>query len=87
MNLAHVTSNFVLFSGSLTLVLIISWKLSIIIFLIFIPLSFGAYFIGNKLKYFSQMMQEEKAAFSVVAEESVSNIRTVKAFATENLEL
>ena len=65
---------------------ILSWKLTLLA-LIVLPLVFGfIWFIGKKLRKYSERSQERMADVNSVLEESVSNVRIVQAFSMENFE-
>ncbi|MFH2035861.1 MAG: ABC transporter ATP-binding protein [Candidatus Zixiibacteriota bacterium] len=73
-----------LFSSYLIL---LSWKLTILAALV-LPLVFGfIYWIGKKLRRYSGRSQARMADVNSVLEESVSNIRIVKAYAMEQFEI
>jgi len=75
-------SVFVFFS----FLVIISWKLTLISLFI-MPVVFGfIWFIGKKLRKYSRRTQERMADVNSVLEESVNNIRIVKAFSMEKFE-
>jgi len=71
----------------LTLFLILlSWKLTILALLV-LPLVFGfIYWMGKKLRRYSARSQEKMADVNSILEETVSNIRIVKAYAMEKFE-
>lgn len=72
--------------GGVVMMLFLSIKLSLVV-LVLLPLSIvGAYFWGKRLRAFSKSMQEELAEASVVAEESLGSIRTVRMFAGSHYE-
>ena len=87
MNIARFVQNIILISASLFFLFYISWKLCLALFITIIPLLLGGVVVTSKLKFISENMQEERANFSVVAEESFSNIKTVKSFANEHHEI
>ncbi|MDH4156439.1 MAG: ABC transporter ATP-binding protein/permease [candidate division Zixibacteria bacterium] len=66
---------------------ILSWKLTLISLFI-LPVVFGfVWFIGKKLRKYSERTQERMADVNSVLEESINNIRIVKAFSMENFEI
>ncbi len=66
--------------------LILSWKLTLLS-LVIMPLVFGfIWFIGKKLRKYSERTQERMADVNTVLEETTSNIRIVKAFSMEKFE-
>lgn len=67
--------------------IILSWKLTLIAMIV-MPLVFGfIWFIGKKLRKYSQRAQEKMSDVNSVLEESVNNTRIVKAFSMENFEI
>ncbi len=67
--------------------LILSWKLTLITMII-LPVVFGfIWFIGKKLRKYSERSQEKMSDVNSVLEEAVNNVRIVKAFSMENFEI
>jgi subfamily B ATP-binding cassette protein MsbA len=67
--------------------LLLSWKLTLLAALV-LPLVFGfIYLMGKKLRKYSARSQERMADVNSVLEETVSNIRIVKAYAMEKFEI
>lgn len=66
--------------------LILSWKLTLLS-LVIMPVVFGfIWFIGKKLRKYSERSQERMADVNTILEEATSNIRIVKAFSMEKFE-
>jgi ABC-type multidrug transport system fused ATPase/permease subunit len=65
---------------------IISWKMTLFTFGIMLPGMTVGPIYGRTMKKLQKLISDTKADSSAVAEEAFSNIRTVKAFATEDLE-
>jgi subfamily B ATP-binding cassette protein MsbA len=66
---------------------ILSWKLTLLSMVI-MPAVFGfIWFTGKKLRQYSERSQKRMADVNSVLEESVSNIRIVKAFSMEKFEI
>jgi ABC-type multidrug transport system fused ATPase/permease subunit len=65
---------------------LISWKMSLFTLGVMLPTTIAAPVYGKFVKRIRKEISDAKAAASNVAEEAVSNIRTVKAFATEEIE-
>jgi len=71
----------------LSLMVIFSWKLTLIVLVLF-PLSgWVLSTMGNKLKQDSERMQERMADITSVLSETIYGIRVVKAFAMEKFEI
>ncbi|MEW6412291.1 MAG: ABC transporter ATP-binding protein [Candidatus Zixiibacteriota bacterium] len=65
---------------------ILSWKLTLLAMVI-LPVVFGfIWFVGKKLRKYSERSQERMSDVNAVLEESVNNIRIVKAFSMEKFE-
>lgn len=64
-------------------VFIISWQLTLVIIGCIVPVLIFSVFFGRAMKNIQKCIQDGKALISTVAEETFSNVRTVKAFATE----
>ena len=66
---------------------ILSWKLTLLSMVI-LPVIFGfIWYIGKKLRKYSERSQERMSDVNSVLEESVNNIRIVKAFSMEKFEI
>ncbi len=66
---------------------LLSWKLTLLSMVI-MPLVFGfIWYVGKKLRKYSERSQERMADVNSVLEESVNNIRIVKAFSMEKFEM
>jgi subfamily B ATP-binding cassette protein MsbA len=67
--------------------LLLSWKLTLLAALV-MPIVFGfIYWMGRKLRRYSSRSQEKMADVNSVLEETVANIRIVKAYAMEQFEI
>jgi subfamily B ATP-binding cassette protein MsbA len=67
--------------------IILSWKLTLLAMVV-LPLVFGfIWFVGKKLRKYSERSQQRMADVSSVLEETVSNMRIVKAFSMEAFEV
>ena len=65
---------------------ILSWKLTLLS-LVIMPIVFGfIWFVGKKLRKYSERSQERMADVNTILEEATSNIRIVKAFSMEKFE-
>lgn len=61
----------------------ISWKLTLVTLGGIIPITLIAVCYGNCMRKFAKKLQDKKGELGSIAEESISNVRTVKAFANE----
>ena len=73
--------------AGIALLFFTSTKLTLFILLIIPPIGLLVAVFGKKVKNFSKSTQDTLAISSAVAEESISGVRTVKAFAQENGEI
>jgi ATP-binding cassette subfamily B (MDR/TAP) protein 9 len=64
----------------------ISWKMTLFTIAIMLPGMIFSPIYGKTMKRLNKEISDGKAAASSIAEEAFSNIRTVKAFATEDRE-
>lgn len=72
--------------GGLVLMVYTSPKLALSMLLVIPPVAAGAAVFGKRIRNFSRNAQDNLASASTVAEETISGIRTVRAFAQENFE-
>lgn len=73
--------------ASMVIVFIISWELTLVMIAAIVPVIVFSVSYGNAMKESQKIIQDEKAKISNQAEETFSNVRTVKAFATEKEEI
>jgi len=66
--------------------LILSWKLTLLAMVVLPVVFWFIWFVGKKLRKYSERSQEKMADVNSVLEESVTNVRVVKAFAMEKFE-
>lgn len=67
--------------------IILSWKLTLLSMIV-LPLVFGfIWFIGKKLRKYSERAQQKMSDVNSVLEETVNNVRIVKGFSMENYEI
>ncbi len=64
-----------------------SWKLSLILLVIIPPVALMAFYFGRKIRALSKEFQATLANSSIVAEETISGLRTVKSFVQESNEV
>lgn len=72
--------------GGLVLMVYTSPKLALSMLIVIPPVILGAAIFGKKIRTFSRRAQDNLAEASVVAEETISGIRTVRSFAQEQFE-
>lgn len=86
-NISMLIRNLVQVLGGIVLLFITSAKLTIFIIILIPPLGLIVAFFGKRIKSISRLTQDSLAVSSGVAEESISGVRTVKAFAQEEWEI
>ena len=73
--------------GSLVVLFWYSWELTLLMLLVVPMVAAGAGFYGRMLRTVSRQVQDALAAASAIAEEALSGVRTVRAFARESTEV
>ena len=85
-NISMILRNLAGAVGGLVFLFITSWKLSLLLIVILPPAALMAARFGGKVRTISKNVQHSLGAASAVADESLSNIRTVRSFAAEDVE-
>lgn len=85
-NVASVLSQSLTFVGSLLLMLVLNWRLSLFILVLAPLVVLSAAFFGRHLRRLSTEVQDRLADSTAQAEEALSAIRVVKAFNREKYE-
>lgn len=86
-NISMLIRNIVQVGGGIIFLFLTSAKLTIFILLIIPPIAYLVAIFGKKVKVLSRATQDSLAISSAVAEEGLSGVRTVKAFAQEEWEI
>ncbi|PSQ97684.1 MAG: ABC transporter ATP-binding protein [Bacteroidetes bacterium SW_9_63_38] len=73
--------------GSVGLMVVLNWRLSLIIFLVVPAVTGGAVYFGRKVRELARHIQDRLADTTAVAEEAISAMRVVKAFARSGYEV
>jgi len=73
--------------GSIALMVVLNWRLSLIIFLVVPAVTGFAVYFGRKIRALSRTIQDRLADTTAVAEEAMAAIRVVKAFARSDYEV
>eukprot|EP00730_Choanoeca_flexa_P006959 TRINITY_DN12253_c0_g1_i1.p1 TRINITY_DN12253_c0_g1~~TRINITY_DN12253_c0_g1_i1.p1 ORF type:complete len:792 (+),score=209.57 TRINITY_DN12253_c0_g1_i1:96-2471(+) len=71
--------------GSLIVMFLLSWKLTLVLLSVVPPVAIGAVFYGKKVKNLRKDFQDELAKASASAEEVISSMRTVRSFSNEDV--
>ncbi len=69
--------------GGVAFLFVTSWRLTLLMLMIVPPIALGAVAYGRRVRKLSRDVQDSLARGSEVAEEALSGIRTVRAFAAE----
>jgi ABC-type multidrug transport system fused ATPase/permease subunit len=64
-----------------------SWKLSLLMFALVPPIAVAAAIFGKRIRKYSKDFQSAIAEASIVADETISGVRTVKSFVQESSEI
>ena len=72
--------------GSLVLMVVLNWRLSLFVFFVVPPVSLAARYFGRIVRRLARRIQDRLADTTAIAEESISAIRVVKAFGQSDYE-
>lgn len=86
MGLTNVTNTLVVFTFTVTVMLLIDWQLALLSVSLLAFLSLGFIFLGPQIQRRFLKVQEQFAALSAKAQENFSGIRVVKAYVREDAE-
>ena len=86
-NVAIFLSQIVTFIGSLVLMLILNWRLTLFILAIAPLVVVSAAIFGKRVRKLSSQVQDQLAGSTALAEEALDNERIVKAFNRESFEI
>lgn len=73
--------------GSITLMILLNWRLSLIIFLTVPVVTVLTRYFGGKIRALSRSIQDDLADSTAIAEDALGAIRIVKAFVRESYEV
>jgi len=86
-NIAAVLGQSLTFIGSLVLMLVLNWRLSLFMLVLLVLVVISAAVFGYRLRGMSTIVQDEVANSNAQAEEALGAIRVVKAFHREQFEV
>jgi subfamily B ATP-binding cassette protein MsbA len=86
-NVATVLSQSVTFIGSLMLMLVLNWRLTLFILVLAPLVAASAAIFGGRMRKLSTEVQDQLADSTAIAEEGLGNTRIVKAFGREPYEV
>jgi len=84
--LAEAITQTISLIGSVSLMVVLNWRLSLIIFATVPIISIATRYFGGKIRQLSRDVQDRLADTTAVAEETLGAIRVVKSFAREGFE-
>jgi len=73
--------------GSVTLMVVLNWRLSMVIFVTVPFVTLATRYFGQKIRHLSKDIQDELADSTAVAEDALGAVRLVKAFVREDFEV
>ena len=82
-NVSMALRNIATALGALVLIWVISWRLTLVMLAVVPPIAFGAVIYGRRLRALARQVQDALGNASDVAVESISGLRTVRAFGAE----
>ncbi|HAA54846.1 MAG TPA: ABC transporter permease, partial [Myxococcales bacterium] len=85
-NISMALRNFASVVGGIGFLLYTSASLTTVILFVIPPVALGAVFYGRKIRKYSRDVQDALASASEIAEETISGVRTVRAFSQESNE-
>jgi subfamily B ATP-binding cassette protein MsbA len=85
-NVAQVLSQVITFAGSLALMLVLNWRLTLFILVLAPLVALSGALFGRQLRKLSTQVQDQLAEGTAMAEEALSGARVVKAFTREGYE-
>ena len=85
-NVAQVLSQVLTFAGSLVLMLVLNWRLTLFILVLAPLVAVAGALFGRQLRQLSTVVQDQLAEGTAMAEEALSGARVVKAFTREGYE-
>lgn len=86
-NVATVLSQSITFIGSLVLMLVLNWRLTLFILALAPLVAISGVFFGARLRKLSTEVQDRLADSTAMAEEALGGVRVVKAFTREPYEI
>lgn len=84
--LAQLVNQGALLIGSIVLLFVTNWRLTLLMLLVVPVVMFGARIFGRKLRAISTEFQDRIAEANASAEEAIASVRVVKSFTAEGLE-
>ncbi len=73
--------------GSVSLMVVLNWRLSLVIFVTVPFVTLATRYFGQKIRFLSKDIQDELANSTAVAEDALGAVRLVKAFVREDYEV
>ena len=86
-NLVELLTQSLSLVGSVALMLLLNWRLSLIVFLVVPLATLVARYYGTKIRLLARRIQDRLADTTAIAEEALAAVRVVQAFAREPYEV
>lgn len=86
-SLVELSTHLLSIAGSVVLMMLLNWRLTVIVFVMVPAATLAARYFGVRIRKLSRDMQDRLADTTAVAEEALSAVRLVKAFAREEYEI
>ena len=74
-------------AGSVAAMVVLNYRLSLVVFAVAPVAAVGAFYFGRRIRNLSQVVQDQLADTTAIAEEALSSVRVVKAFVREVFEV
>jgi ABC-type multidrug transport system fused ATPase/permease subunit len=85
--IAEFLRQFIIIVGGVTMICLISWKLSLLMLAVVPPIALIAVYYGRKIRAHSRNVQDRVADSNIIVGESMQGITNVKAFTNEGYEI
>lgn len=82
-NISDGTRSFISGIVGLSMMCVVSWKLTLCMSLIFPPLILSSFFYGKKIKQLGRIIQENLGGMTKVAEEKLNGVKTIQSYAQQ----
>ena len=85
-DLSQLLTQSLTLAGSVALMLILNWRLSLVVFVIVPAVTLMSRYFGRIVRAYARAIQDRLADTTAIAEEALTAVRVVKAFAREDYE-
>ena len=84
---AEFLRQFIIIAGGVTMICVLSWKLSLLMLAVVPPIALITVFFGRRIRKFSRQLQDRIADSNIIVGESLTGISNVKSFTNEAYEI